>query len=118
MSKQNRRVYSTETGRICPNCDCAITHCKCKKQKTQIKNNDGFIRIARETKGRKGAGVSLITGLPLDASELKDTAKKIKQLCSSGGAIKDGIIEIQGDHRDKIEEWLNGQGYKTKRVGG
>ena len=72
----------------------------------------------RETKGRKGKGVTLITGLPLNSEELKALSKKLKQKCGSGGSIKNGIIEIQGDHRDVLEKELCSLGYKVKRAGG
>jgi translation initiation factor 1 len=72
----------------------------------------------RETKGRKGKGVTLITGVPLDDEGLKQLAKSLKQKCGSGGSLKDGVIEIQGDHRDALEKELNGLGYKVKRAGG
>ncbi|MBN2808717.1 MAG: stress response translation initiation inhibitor YciH, partial [Deltaproteobacteria bacterium] len=71
-----------------------------------------------ETKGRKGKGVTLISGVPLDSEGLKDLAKRLKQKCGSGGSIKNGIIEIQGDHRDFLEQELTGQGYRVKRAGG
>ena len=76
------------------------------------------MRIRRETKGRKGAGVTLVDGLALDSDKLKKTAKQLKALCGSGGTVKDGIIEIQGDHRDKIETWLEQKNYVVKRSGG
>jgi translation initiation factor 1 len=79
---------------------------------------DGIVRLVRETKGRKGKGVTLITGLPLGSEELKNLAKTLKQKCGSGGSIKDGVIEIQGDHRDMLELELVSLGYKVKRAGG
>ncbi len=119
MSMASNRVYSTESGRICPDCNNPITNCTCSKAKNSTSvSQDGFVRLSRETKGRKGAGVTLISGLGLEGAELKTLAKKLKQLCSSGGAIKDGIIEIQGDHRDTIQQWLEKNKYKVKRVGG
>ena len=72
----------------------------------------------RQTKGRKGKGVTLINGLPLAAKELKNLAKVLKQKCGCGGAVKNGIIEIQGDHRDILEQELVTRGYKVKRAGG
>lgn len=79
---------------------------------------DGIIRIRRETKGRKGAGVTIIDGLALEASELKKLVKKIKQSCSSGGAIKSGSVEIQGEHREGIKALLEKAGYTVKLSGG
>ncbi len=72
----------------------------------------------RETKGRKGKGVTLITGIPLDQGELKKLSKTLKQKCASGGSLKDGVIEIQGDHRNLLEKELGRLGYKVKRAGG
>ncbi len=114
----SRRVYSTEQGRICPLCNKPIhggTRCQ---PKTPAPNGDGIVRLRRETKGRKGAGVTLIDGLPLVDAELKILAKKIKQHCSSGGAIKTGIIEIQGDHRTAIKSLLEQKGFTVKLAGG
>ena len=79
---------------------------------------DGIVRLIRETKGRKGKGVTLITGVPLDIEGLKKLATTLKQKCGSGGSIKERVIEIQGDHRDMLEQELVGMGYKVKRAGG
>ena len=79
---------------------------------------DGVVRVARQTKGRKGKGVTLITGVPLESDELKDLAKTLKQRCGSGGTVKDGIIEIQGDHRDALVKDLSTRGWVIKKSGG
>ncbi len=79
---------------------------------------DGVVRVARQTKGRKGKGVTLITGVPLRTDELKDLAKTLKQRCGSGGTVKDGIIEIQGDHRDALVKELSTRGWVVKKSGG
>ena len=76
------------------------------------------MRVARETKGRAGKGVTLIKGLPLPEPELKALASTMKQLCGTGGTVKDGVIEIQGDNRDKLLAWLLTKGYKAKLAGG
>jgi len=88
----------------------------CRKQPANPKS-DGIVRLKRETKGRKGQGVTLITGLPLKDEELKKLAKALKQQCGCGGSLKDGVIEIQGDQRDKLETTLVQLGYKVKRAG-
>jgi translation initiation factor 1 len=78
----------------------------------------GFVRLMRQTKGRNGKGVTLISGLPLDGEELKNLAKVLKQKCGCGGSVKDGIVEIQGDQREILEQELVSLGYKVKRAGG
>ncbi|MBN2327734.1 MAG: translation initiation factor Sui1 [Candidatus Omnitrophica bacterium] len=116
-SKNLSIVYSTEHGRICPNCQKSVKRCICGQKQTARKN-DGVVRIGRETKGRKGKGVTVITGLPLTMDQLRETAKQLKQKCGSGGTVKEGVIEIQGDHRDAVMEELTKQGYTVKRSGG
>jgi translation initiation factor 1 len=110
-------VYSTEKGKMCPACGRSVVKCLCKQKKTMPKG-DGIVRVGRETKGRKGKGVTVITGVPLDSDKLKELAKQLRHKCSAGGTIKNGIIEIQGDHRDLVVEELNKQGYTVKRSGG
>lgn len=84
----------------------------------QVVKGDGVVRVARETKGRAGKGVTLIKGLPLTEPELKAVATRMKQLCGTGGTVKDGVIEIQGDNRDKLLAWLLAEGHKAKMAGG
>ncbi len=113
-------VYSSESS-ICPGCHKPLRKCKCRL--VQDKGNprqivDPPIRISRESKGRKGKGVTLITGLVLDESELKVLAKKLKALCGSGGTVKNGVVEIQGSHRDQIKQELDKQFKNVKLAGG
>lgn len=110
-------VYSTDKGRLCPDCSQPKSDCICKSQSTPV-STDGIVRLQRETKGRKGKGVTLVTGLPLQGNELKSLAKELKKKCSTGGAIKDGVIEIQGDHRDTLLKLLQSKGYTVKISGG
>ena len=110
-------VYSSETGNTCPSCGNSFTRCTCK-QTSEIPSGDGIIRVGRLTKGKKGAGVTTITGLPLPDAELKDVAKTLKQKCGTGGTIKERVIEIQGDKRDLLIPVLEKMGYRVKRVGG
>ncbi len=120
MKNQNKgaaTVYSTESGKLCPDCNEPAAKCVCRK-KQALPAGDGIVRLMRETKGRKGKGVTLITGVPLESEELKILAKTLKQKCGSGGSIKEGIIEIQGDHRDMLEQELVSLGYTVKRAGG
>lgn len=78
--------------------------------------NDGVVRVFREKGGRGGKVVTVVRGLPADA--LKDAASDLKRLCGSGGAVKDGAIEIQGDHREKVAARLQAQGHRVKLAGG
>jgi len=105
--KNSRLVYSTDQGRI-----------KSQDDEASACNTvtDGVVRIARETKGRKGKGVSLITGI--EPGMLKDTAKILKQKLGVGGAVKDGVIEIQTDDRAKIKLLLEASGHTVKIAGG
>lgn len=118
ITPDSNLVYSTESGKLCPGCQHAIAQCSCKADAARKIIGDGTVRISRETKGRKGKGVTLISGLAVDAKELKNVAKKLKQLCGTGGAVKDGIIEIQGDKREVIFDALKKQGYQVKLAGG
>jgi translation initiation factor 1 len=118
MNKNSRLVYSDTVGRICPLCGQQSKQCRCRKQQEKAPPKDGVVRIQRETKGRKGKGVTLITGLPLNAEALKALAKTLKQKCGTGGTVKEGIIEIQGDHRDLLLNLLQEQGYNVKKAGG
>ncbi|HEY6922005.1 MAG TPA: stress response translation initiation inhibitor YciH [Steroidobacteraceae bacterium] len=76
------------------------------------------VRVAREVSGRGGKGVSVISGLPLDATALEELATRLKKLCGAGGAVKEDVIEIQGDHRDRLVAELCKLGYDAKRSGG
>ena len=104
---KSRLVYSTETGRIDE-----------PKAKTERPKGDGIVRIQRQTSGRKGKGVCLLSGLDLDDAELAKLAAEQKKKCGCGGAVKDGIIEIQGDKRDLIKSLLEAKGMKVKLAGG
>ena len=110
-------VYSTEHGRTCPKCEKPLAQCVCGQKKTPAKG-DGIVRVSRETKGRKGSGVTLITGLPLTEPELAGLAKQLKQRCGSGGTVKNGVIEVQGDHREVVLAELIRLGYQAKKAGG
>ncbi|MFZ9011897.1 MAG: stress response translation initiation inhibitor YciH, partial [Anaerohalosphaeraceae bacterium] len=86
-------VYSTDQGRMCPLCGKSIDQCVCKQESKNIPAPDGIVRVGRETKGRKGKAVTLITGVPLSAAELKRLARELKARCGCGGTVKDGVIE-------------------------
>ncbi|MFP4533520.1 MAG: translation initiation factor Sui1 [Desulfobacterales bacterium] len=113
----SRLVYSSETGGACPKCNKPLKKCACGQDKG-LSAGDGIVRVSRETKGRKGKGVTLVAGLPLDAEPLKQLGKQLKAKCGSGGTVKNGIIEIQGDHRDLVVKELKQQGFTVKRAGG
>ncbi len=110
----SRLVYSTEQGRICPDCGQPVAGCTCKQAKPAPKT-DGVVRVAYETKGRKGKGVTVIRGVALDADALVQLGRQLKSGCGSGGTTKDGVIEIQGDHRDFVIAALQKQGMVVKR---
>ncbi|AGE18431.1 translation initiation factor [Serratia marcescens] len=108
MNDDNSRlVYSTDTGRI-----------KQEEVKPQRAKGDGVVRIQRQTSGRKGKGVCLITGVDLDDAALDKLAAELKKKCGCGGSVKDGVIEIQGDKRDLLKQLLEAKGMKVKLAGG
>ncbi len=107
MSKNSKLVYSTDQGRI-----------KETDKDDQVPQGDGIVRLKRETKGRKGKGVTLVTGICAPNDELKKIAKTLKQQCGVGGAVKDGVIEIQTDDRDKLKAVLEKLGHTVKLAGG
>ena len=109
-------VFSTDAGRHCPDCRQPVDACICKK--TVIPEGDGIARVRRESKGRGGKTVTTITGVPLAEDALKDLAKTLKQRCGTGGSLKDGVIEIQGDHVELLLAELVKQGFKAKKSGG
>ena len=115
--KNSGIVYSTEYGKMCPACGKPIDKCMCR-QKSEGPQGDGIVRIGREMKGRKGKGVTVITGVPLNHDGLRKLAKQLKQKFATGGTVKNGVVEIQGDHRDMLVEELKKQGYTVKRSGG
>ena len=101
-------VFSTDHGRIRPD----------KKKENPAPKGDGIVRVGRETKGRKGKGMTVITGVPLHPEGLKDLAKQLKQKCGTGGTVKGHTIEIQGDHRDLLIAELQSMGYAVRKSGG
>ncbi|GHB32063.1 translation initiation factor Sui1 [Salinicola rhizosphaerae] len=113
-------VYSTEHGETCPDCRQPVAECDCRdrEEAERLAALDGIVRIRRETSGRKGKGVTTVQGVPLPSTELKALAKALKQRCGTGGAVKEGVIEIQGDHRDVLKSELEGRGYTVKLAGG
>jgi len=111
----SRLVYSTDQGRLCP--DCGHAQCQCTNDSSAL--GDGNVRIRLETKGRKGKGVTTITGIPLAEVELKKLLKELKQKTSSGGSVKGNTLELQGDHRDILMTLLANRGWPSvKKAGG
>ncbi|OGS34685.1 MAG: translation initiation factor SUI1 [Elusimicrobia bacterium RIFOXYB2_FULL_49_7] len=116
-SANNALVYSTGQGKLCPTCGSPVSDCRCGKGKFDPPK-DGVIRVGRETQGRKGNGVTLITGLPFQGPLLIDFAKKLKQQLGCGGTVVGRALEIQGDQRNRILDILKKQGLIAKRAGG
>lgn len=102
---------------MCPECARPAGLCVCRKSKS-IPKGDGIVRVGRETKGRRGKCVTLVSGVPLDSEGLLQMAKRFKQHCGTGGTVKDGVIEIQGDHRDALFAELLKLGYAVRKSGG
>lgn len=113
-------VYSTGIGAICPGCRRPVAQCACRdaRGKPLRPADAGAVRVSRQTQGRAGKAVTVITGLPLSAADLQSLATELKRRCGSGGTVREGRIEIQGEHRDKLVEELGKRGYPAKRTGG
>jgi translation initiation factor 1 len=111
-------VYSTDAGRMCPACRRPVAQCVCAQARQPAAPSDGIVRVSRETKGRGGKAVTVVKGLPLDATLLGKVGRQLKAACGSGGTVKDGVIEVQGDHCVRVMEMLKAQGHTVKRAGG
>ena len=112
-----RIVYSTGIGSLCPNCRRAVKDCVCPKGAPGAAK-PGAVRVGREVKGRAGKGVTTVTGLPLSPADIDALATRLKKRCGSGGTVRDGVIEIQGDHRETIVAELVKLGWPAKKSGG
>jgi translation initiation factor 1 len=108
-------VYSTDGGRMCPECRQRLAECTCKAK--AVPKGDGVVRVLLQTKGRGGKSVTLIKGVALDAIALALLGKQLRTACGSGGTVKDGVIEVQGDHCELVMEELGKHGHNAKRVG-
>lgn len=112
-------VYSTDGGRMCPACRKPLAQCICKAQRAAVPVGDGAVRVSRESKGRGGKTVTLVRGLPLDAAALAALGKRLRNACGTGGTAKDGVLELQGDHAERVVELLKAEGYaNVRRAGG
>jgi translation initiation factor 1 len=114
---QGGLVYSTEGGTMCPVCRQPKLQCVCRQAKASPAG-DGIVRVSRETAGRGGKAVTVVRGLALDAAALTQLAKQLKAVCGAGGTVKDGVVEVQGDHCERVIEALKKQGRVVKRAGG
>ena len=103
---ESRRVYSTADGDLR----------KAAGRREAPPPNDGVVRVSRETTGRRGKTVTVVRGIP--SRELASVASDLKRQCGTGGAAKDGVVEIQGDHRPKVVARLEAHGYRVKLAGG
>ncbi|KGE04266.1 translation initiation factor Sui1 [Pseudohaliea rubra] len=112
-----RIVYRTDSGRSCPDCGAPQSACRCADSPA-AGAGDGIVRLRRERKGRGGKAVTVVDGVPLPAPALKALAKRLKQRCGVGGAVKDGVIEIQGDQRALLKDLLEAEGFMVKMAGG
>lgn len=101
---------------MCPACRQPVALCACGK--AQAPPSDGIVRVSRQTQGRGGKEVTLLRGFGLVDAELAPLAKRLKAACGTGGTAKDGAIELQGDHRERVIAWLQQQGWTVKRAGG
>ena len=111
-------VYSTESGRMCPACRQPVAQCACRQNSKPLPTGDGTVRVSRETKGRGGKAVTLVKGVLADEAALTQLGKQLKAACGSGGTVKDGVIEVQGDHVERVMAALQKLGHKVKRAGG
>ncbi|MCA1248620.1 translation initiation factor Sui1 [Massilia sp. MS-15] len=113
-SPNSRLVYSTEGGRMCPECRQQLSACVCKAKAAPP--GDGVVRVSRQTKGRGGKCVTVVKGLALDAAALALLGKQLRTACGSGGTVKDGVLEVQGDHCEMVMNTLEGLGHRPKRA--
>lgn len=109
-------VYSTDAGRMCPQCRQALADCRCKTAAAPA--GDGRVRVSRESAGRGGKTVTMVRGLPLDPTALAALGKQLRAACGTGGTTKDGTLELQGDHVERVLAWLQARGHAARRSGG
>ncbi|MEW6720790.1 MAG: translation initiation factor Sui1 [Thermodesulfobacteriota bacterium] len=112
-----RLVYSTDRGLVCPKCRASMAKCSCRRESPPPKG-DGIVRVRRETKGHGGKTVTVADGIPLPGDALNELCAELKRCCGTGGTVKEGAIQIQGDHREKILAELSRRGFKAKPSGG
>ncbi len=110
-------VYSTDRGLVCPKCRLPMAKCSCRREAT-VPKGDGIVRVRRETRGHGGKTVTAVDGIPLAGDALRELCSELKRLCGTGGTVKDGVVQIQGDQRDKILSELSRRGFTVKAAGG
>lgn len=118
VNKTSTRVYSTDKGRLCPVCSEGIDQCRCAALSAGKIAGDGKVRLRLDTKGRNGKAVTQVEGLAMTLADVESLAKTLKARCGSGGSVKNGIIEIQGDHRPLVLSFLLSKGINAKQAGG
>ena len=111
-------VYATDSGRMCPACRQPLAACTCAAQDRAAPRGDGVVRVSRDTKGRGGKMVTLVRGLVLDDAALAALGKRLRSACGAGGTVKDGVLEVQGDHVERVLGWLQQEGISANRAGG
>lgn len=112
-------VYSTEGGRMCPACRQPVAQCACRANAAAPVPGDGIVRVARQTAGRAGKAVTVVSGLTLPAQDLAALGKRLRAACGAGGTLRpDGTLEIQGEHRLAVAALLEAEGYRVRRAGG
>jgi translation initiation factor 1 len=109
-------VYSTEGGRMCPACRQPLPACTCAAQARAVPRGKGAVRVSREL--RRGKTVTLVRGLPLDELALAALGRRLRTACACGGTAKDGLLEVQGDHVQRVLAWLQAEGFAAQRAGG
>jgi translation initiation factor 1 len=111
-------VYSTDSGRICPDCRRPVAACICSARAAAAPVGDGIVRVRRETQRRGGKTVTVVRGLPLAPDALAALGKRLRTACGTGGTAKDGVLELQGDHVERVLALLGAEGHAAKRAGG
>lgn len=111
-------VYSTDSGRMCPTCRQPVAQCTCRAAAAAAPRGDGIVRVSREKQGRGGKVVTVVRGLDLDPEALAAYGRQLRSACGSGGTAKDGVLEVQGDHVERVMALVQAEGRVVKRAGG
>ncbi len=115
---ESRLVYSTDGGHTCPACRQPLAACRCAAAAKAQPLGDGKVRVSREKQGRGGKVVTVVRGLPLAAEPLAALGKQLRSACGAGGTVRDGVLEVQGDHVERVLALLQQQGFAARRAGG